>query len=305
MRAIIIYDYKPQAKLLGKRVIALGFFDGVHRGHREILKTAVSEAKALGAISSVFTFASDTSEFKGEKRIYSSEKKLALIAECGIDEVIIADFEAVKSISAEDFISQTLISELGCILAVSGKDFRFGYKALGDTELLKKSIENFGARLICPADIEEDGEKISSSKIKELLSLGKVKKAGELLGAPYFVKSRVKKGLGLGKSFGFPTVNTEIEKNEMSLLSGVYRCVCEIDENKYDALTNVGICPTVSKREKHMETYILGCDADLYGKEVKICFLDFIRPERKFESTESLIMQIKADINAAFGKKEY
>lgn len=304
MRAITVYNYKPKAKLPGKRVVALGYFDGVHRGHREILKAASKEAKALGAVASVFTFATDANNFKGEKKIYSNEKKINLISECGIDEIIIADFEEVKSISAEDFISQTLVEELGCVLAVSGKDFRFGHKALGDTELLRKSIENFGARLICPSDVEEDGEKISSSRIKKLLSEGNVKKAGELLGAPYFVQNKVRRGLGLGKSFGFPTVNTEIEASQISLPNGVYKCICEIDKKNYDALTNVGICPTVSSREKHMETYILGCNENLYDKEIKICFLDFVRPEKKFESTESLIMQIKADINAAFDRNE-
>ena len=304
MSAIKIYDYEPKKALCGKRVIALGFFDGVHRGHREILKTAVTEAKALGAIASVFTFTSENSKFKGEKRIYSSEKKISLISECGIDEIIIADFEAVKSISAEDFISQTLIEDLGCVLAVSGKDFRFGYKAKGDTELLGKIIKKFGARLICPSDVEEDGEKISSSQIKKLLSDGNVKKAGELLERHYFVKSKVQRGLGLGKSFGFPTVNTEIDEAEISLPNGVYKCICEIDKKNYDALTNVGVCPTVSSREKHMETYILGCNENLYGKEILISFLDFIRPEKKFESIESLKTQIKVDIYSAFGRNE-
>ncbi len=303
MRAII-YSYTPGQRLCGKRVIALGYFDGVHKGHREILKRAAAEAKALGAAASVFTFTSVSDSFKGSGRIYSNESKISLISECGIDDIIIADFEAVKSISAEDFISKTLIADLGCILAVSGKDFRFGEGARGNTELLKERIEKFGAGLICPSDVVADGEKISSSKIKELLSLGNVKKAGELLGAPYFVKSKVVRGLGIGKSFGFPTVNTEIEKGTVSLPCGVYKCVCQIDKKSFHALTNVGTCPTVSNREKHMETYIIGCEEDLYDREIKICFLDFLRSEKKFETKEALIMQIKDDIFAAFGNKE-
>lgn len=304
MRAITIYDYTAGMKLSGKRVIALGFFDGVHLGHREILCRAVSEAKRLSLPCAVFTFISETDGFKGEKRIYSTKEKISLITECGVEEIIIADFSKVRSVSAEDFINDILIDSLGCALALSGRDFRFGKGALGDTELLEKSLKARGANLICPEEVRADGEKISSSKIKKLLEEGKVKKAAELLGMPYFIKSKVQRGLGLGKTFGFPTVNTEISEGMPSLLSGVYVCEVKIKDTRYPALANVGTCPTVSSREKHIETYIINYDGDLYGEEITICFLDFLRAEKKFETIEQLKMQINIDINTAFGNKE-
>ena len=304
MRAIKIYDYTPGVSLVGKRVIALGFFDGVHLGHREILRRAVIEAQRLSLPSAVFTFFSESNTLKDRKRIYSTKEKLSLISECGIDEIIIADFDAVKSVSAIDFIEKTLVSELGCALALSGRDFRFGKGAAGDTELLSSTLERLGAALLCPDYVIEEGEKISSSRIKKLLTEGDVKKAGELLGRPYYVKSEVKRGLGLGKLFGFPTVNTEPEDSSVTLRYGVYKCSVMIDEREFSALTNVGTCPTVSERDMHLETYIAGYEGDLYGKEITVNFLDFIRPEQKFDTIEQLKMQIKLDINTVFGDKE-
>ena len=137
-----------------------------------------------------------------------------------------------------------------------------------------------------------------------LIDEGNVKKAAELLGSPFFTTSEVKRGLGLGKTFGFPTVNTEIGRLEVSLRSGVYKCSCEIRDKTFYALTNVGTCPTVREREKHIETYILECSEELYGEKIKINFLDFIREEKKFGSTKELIKQIKLDINKTFGSEK-
>lgn len=300
---MLVHDYKDSKRLAGKRVIALGFFDGVHKGHREILSAARCEADRLSLPCSVFTFRSEGADFKGDK-IYSTENKLLLLESIGIDEVILADFEKLKEISAEDFVERILIAELGCKTALCGEDFRFGKGALGGVSLLKEISKRLGFGLIIQGEVQADGEKISSSRIKKLLSEGNVKKAAELMGEPFFSVGEVKRGLGLGKSFGFPTVNTEIEGGEVSLLSGVYKCSCEMGGKTYNALTNVGVCPTVGDREKHMETYILDCNEELYGKKIKIKFLDFVRKEKKFESAEQLIMQIKLDINKTFGSEK-
>ena len=253
---------------------------------------------------SVFTFRSESEGLKGERKIYSTENKLSIFEKNGIDEVILADFEDVKNVSAEDFIEKILISELGCKTALCGEDFRFGKGALGDSLLLKKMSDALDFGLILQGEVKADGEKISSSRIKSLLTEGKVKKAAELMGEPFFTVGEVRKGLGLGKSFGFPTVNTEIGKGEISLPCGVYKSSCETRKKVYNALTNVGVCPTVGDREKHIETYILDCDEELYGEKIKINFLDFVRSERKFDSVESLTMQIKLDINNTFGSEK-
>jgi len=298
------YNYIPGKKLDGKRVIALGFFDGVHLGHREIISGAVTMGEKLSLPSAIFTFISESDGIKGDGRIYSTEKKLELIEQLGIDEAIVADFGTVKNVSAADFVTDILLGELGCDIALSGDDFRFGKGALGNTELLRTLLEKNGAELISPSEVREGGEKISSSRIKKLLTMGDVRKAAELLGSPYFVRSKVRRGLGLGKSFGYPTVNTEIGEGEISLLSGVYKCSADIDGKTYDALSNVGTCPTVGERKKHIETYILGFNGNLYGSNITVKFLDFVRPEIKFESVNQLTKQIKLDINNTFGSED-
>ena len=304
MRRITVREYKIGEGLFGKRVIALGFFDGVHLGHREILADAVKTARELSLPSAVFTFSSITGTAKDSGQIYSAEKKAELIEECGIDELIIADFDSLKSLSPEDFIEKTLVSDLGCALALCGFDFRFGYRAMGNAELLERELKRLGSSLICHGEVTADGEKISSTRIKALLCEGKVKRAGELLGKPYSVNGRVEHGLGLGKTFGFPTLNTEIEEGAAPLKRGVYKCEVTVDGRTHPALSNVGVCPTVGDRKKHIETYLIDLKEDLYGKDIVISFLDFIRPEERFNSVDDLIMQIKLDINTAFGQKE-
>ncbi len=176
--------------------------------------------------------------------------------------------------------------------------------AKGDAALLARTLRGLGADLICPDFVRADGEKISSSRIKELLLCGDVKRAARLLGEPYMQKSEVKRGLGLAHSFGFPTVNIEGCDYCLSLPPGVYRCLATVGERVFDAIANVGTCPTVGEREKHTEAYLIGFEGDLYGEIIKISFLDFVREERRFSSLEELKKQIKLDIINCFGDKE-
>ena len=299
-----IYDYTEGHAIPDKRVIALGFFDGVHKGHRAIIEEAKKIAAKRGLPTAVFTFRAENNRLKNDPCIYSTDKKLSLFESLGVDEVILTDFIEVKDLSAESFISDILVGDFGCEVAVSGKDFRFGKGAMGNTELLGSALSKIGSSLVCPEAIVMDGEKISSSRIKRLLLDGNVKDAGALLGQPYFICSEVKRGLGKGKGFGFPTVNTEISDGEISLPAGVYKCRATVGTEKFDAISNVGVCPTVSVRAKHIETYILNYSGDLYGEKITVEYLDFIRPEKKFSSQEELIMQIKLDINNNFNSEE-
>jgi len=303
VRAIKVYSYTKGTRLVGRRVIALGFFDGVHRGHRAIIEGAVKEAKELSLPSAVFTFKGDGFALKGG-HIYSTEEKLQILDSIGIDEVILADFSEMREVSAEDFVNDTLLCDLECALALSGEDFRFGKGALGNTELLSELLSEGGASLVCPGEVIDNGKKISSTRVRELLKEGKIKEANRLLGSPYTITARVKRGLGLGKSFGFPTANADIDERGVDILSGVYKCSARIDGKDYSAIANIGVCPTVSDRKKHIEAYIVGYSGDLYGSEIRLEILDFIRPEIKFNSKDELIMQIKLDINKTFDKEE-
>ena len=303
MRATKIYRYEKDKKIRGKRVVALGLFDGVHLGHRQILAKAVLHSKRLGIPAAVFTF-DLSARLKDGSRIYTDFQRMELLSECGIDEIIVARFEDISSESAERFASDILQDQFGCTIAVSGNDFRFGKGALGNTDMLRTLMSERGGMLDTVDDVCINGLKISSSVIKSLIAEGKVKEAGEMLGKPYYLFEKTVHGLGLGKSFGFPTVNTELPSEISPIAAGVYKTECDIDGRLFRALTNIGTCPTVGGRERHAETFILGDCGDLYDKKIRINFIDYLRTEIRFSSIEELKKQINVDINTAYGTGE-
>jgi riboflavin kinase/FMN adenylyltransferase len=284
-------------------VVALGFFDGVHIGHRSLIKRALLEARARGAIFTVFTFVSESSEIKsGAERLYSTENKLSILSELGADETVLADFESIRDRSAEDFARGILVGELNTVLAVTGKDFRFGRGALGDSEQLSRLLGLSGRDALTLDDVTLRGEKVSSSRIREALKTD-IGLANELLGSPYFIDARVESGRGVGRALGFPTVNVPLSDAARELRRGVYASRIVIDSVEYTALSNVGVCPTFGEREGHLEGYIFNFNGDLYGKRVRVYLDRFIRDEIRFNSEKELISQIKLDINSL--KKEF
>ena len=292
-----VYEYGKNERPCGKRVVALGFFDGVHLGHRAILSTARSRADELGIPAAVFTFRSESVHAKqSSARLYSTEAKLSLIGECGIDEVIIADFDDVRGISAEDFVTELLIGELGCVAAIAGRDFRFGHRAAGDISLLRTLIEDAGGECIVSDDVLMHDKKISTTEIKALMSGGRIEGANEMLGAPYFLDAVVEHGRGVGRTLGFPTVNCPLTDRTGLLKHGVYASKIVTRGGTYPALTNVGVCPTFGERDEHAETFILDFDGNVYGDRVKIFLISYLREELRFDGAEALREQIKKDI---------
>ena len=290
-----IYEYTPGNKVgIGHAVIALGFFDGVHNGHRRLLGSARQLANERGIPLAVFTFHADDG-FKGDGTLYPSEEKLRILDSLGVDAVIVAKFTSVSGIPADEFVTSSLIGDMECAAAVAGFDFRFGSGAKGDAALLLKILGDHGRECIIESEHKINGEKISTTKIKELLSLGNVEEAHKFLGAPFRLQAKVEHGLGKGTSLGFPTVNTPTSH----LKRGVYRTATEISGVLYNSITNVGTCPTISERTLHAETYIIDYSGDLYGKEIRIFFLGYLREEKRFSSPEELIMQINVDKNRA------
>ena len=302
MRAIKVIEYKQGSGLAGKRVIALGLFDGVHIGHRAIIERAIERASGLAIPTAVFTFRDDL-RLKGGVRIYGIDERLSLLSECGVDEVVLASFEQISGMTAEDFVLKTLVSELGCEVAVTGQDFRFGRGAAGDTTLLRSLMADSGRTVITADDVILHGKKVSSSDIKSLVISGRMKVAAELLGEPFFINGAVERGMGLGHSFGYPTLNMRMPTTQVSPPAGVYATITLIDGIEYRSLTNVGTCPTVGERPQHMETFILDFNRAIYGERVKLSFADYIREEKKFSSVDELKMQINIDIERAFGEK--
>ncbi len=293
-----IYTYTPGVALPEKTVIALGFFDGVHEGHRRLFATAKRTAEERGLTFAVFTFRT-VCGVKGKTVIYSDEEKLALFRELGVEAVILADFSDISDISADSFIKNCLLCDMGCRVAVCGYDFRFGKGRAGDAKLLSDTLASLGAECIIEDEHKICGEKISTTKIKELLAEGKAERARLFLGYPYFILADVEHGRGVGQKLGFPTVNTRLSPERAPLRLGVYRTAVSISGRLYTGVTNVGTCPTFKEREVHAETYIVGYSGDLYGEKIRIFFLGFLRDEHKFSSAEKLIMQINVDKDRA------
>ena len=292
-----VYEYGKNERPCGKRVVALGFFDGVHLGHRKIISTAIARAKELGVPSAVFTFRSESPSAKqSAARLYSTAAKLELIDECGVDEVILADFEDVRGISAEDFVTKLLIGDFGCVSAIAGRDFRFGHYAAGDVTLLRSLIEPTGGECIIAEDVILHEDKISTTEIKGLMARGDIKGANEMLGAPYFLEATVEHGRGVGRTLGFPTVNCTLKEQQGLLKHGVYTSKIVTRGGTYPALTNVGICPTFDARPEHAESFILDFDGDIYGECVRIVMISYLRTEIKFDSPDKLREQIASDI---------
>ena len=284
------------------RVSAIGFFDGVHVGHRELFRTAREIANKKGLIFTVFTFISESEKIKKGGRLYSTEEKLKLIAELGADEVVLTDFDEIKDFSPADFVEELLIKNLNTVCAVTGKDFRFGKGAVGTADTLSSIMIESGRATVTVDDVVQNGVKVSTTEIKKRLAEGDVRGANEMLGTPYRINDEVMRGRGVGSSLGTPTVNLPIREQSV-LKRGVYYTVAVTDGAKYPSITNVGTCPTYGGIDSHYETHIIGFDGNLYGKNISIIFYDFLREEIAFESEKELKMQINIDINRV--KKEF
>ena len=293
-----IYEYTPGKSIdAGDTVIALGLFDGVHKAHRELLSLAKREAEKNSLKFAVFTFESVKSKSKRSQSIYSIEQKLDILRSIGADAVIVADFDDICNVSAKDFIELCLIGDMNCQIAAVGYDFRFGKGAMGDAYLLSSLLSKHNRKAVIEEKQTWRDEKISSTRIKDLLSNGNIEEANLLLSMPYFLSTTVSHGDGRGKALGFPTVNTYFPEGTLVPRYGVYRTAVDIDGRLYSAVTNVGTCPTFGERAAHAESFIIDFDGDLYGKSIRIFFLGFLREEIKFLNENELIMQINIDKN--------
>ena len=291
-----VYEYKVNERLpIGSCSVAIGFFDGVHLAHRELICDAIREARRLGVAAGVVTFLSESAIKPKNPRIYSSEEKLEIIASLGVDFAVVCRFEEVSSMTGEEFVREVLVSSIGAVSVSAGFNFRFGVRASSDARDLCDYMSRLGGRAsILPAFVFR-GAPLSSTVIRSLLAEGDVETAGEALGLPFFVTARVERGERLGRRLGFPTANLPERDGFVRLKKGVYRCALLIDGRAYSAITNVGVCPTFDERESHIEAHIIGFSGDIYGRELRLFFLGRLRDEMQFSSPEALTEQIETD----------
>lgn len=271
--------------------LILGMFDGVHVGHTQLIKTAKYLSKnKLGVITFNMTLKSD------DKRILMSlEDKIKKFESIGVDELYIINCdENFKKMSYIDFINKVL-NKFEPQKIFCGQDFRFGYKAQGDVNILKSYFNDV---VVLNYVNRYNGEKISSSIIKEFIQEGKTEEANRYLGEIYKIKGVVTKGKGNGKKLGFPTANLSLSDNYYLPKNGVYISKTIIDGKSYFSMTNIGYNPTIKKLNKiSIETYILDFKEDIYKKNISIEFYKNIREEKTFSSIDELIEQLNHDKN--------
>ena len=283
-----------------KRVIALGFFDGVHKGHGALLRTVAQAADRLGAMPCAFTFdRSPTAAITGQTipLLSSVEDRVWLMRRYyGIEEVIVAPFDGMQKMDWQDFVSEYLQKELGCVHVVAGHDFHFGYMGKGNPQRLQEKCRELGMGCDIIQKVEQDGITISSTYIRTLIAQGEMERADQFLGHPHTLTNRVAHGKKIGTTtLGFPTVNLLIPKGVIVPAYGVYATRVWFDGQCRCAVTNVGVRPTVEDNDGHVtvEGFILDFDGDLYGHEIRMEFYKYLRPEQKFASMQALADEIR------------
>lgn len=296
---MLIYEDNFNLELDAKTYIALGSFDGLHLGHMRLINKTIELAKSNNTKSMVFTFKNHPLTIINEeiapKLIISNGMKSSLLEKAGIDILNFSIFdEEFMKISPEDFI-YNMVKHYNAKGFIVGFNYRFGYKNLGDVELLKELSQklNFDICVVDPVKI--NNEVVSSSKIRHLISEGDITKANYFLTRPFMLEGNVIKGKQLGRQIKFPTVNLDYDKKFILPRGGVYYTVVEYENKMYKGITNIGYNPTVKDKKLSIETHILDFEKDIYGEFVKVYFYKRMRDEKKFDSLELLVEQLKLD----------
>ena len=280
--------------------IALGNFDGIHIGHQELINIMISKAKDLGIKSSLLLFKNHTKSIIDKNKpniITNNEQKFKICEELGIDIVYLLDFDdSLMKLSGEEFIKNIIMDKMNGKLLVVGFDYKFGYKASGDSKYLLELGEKYNIDVIVLDPVYENNEIISSSIIRKLITFGNMDEVTKMLGRPYSILGKVVTGKNRGNKLGFPTANMEPVDSYAIPKNGVYHTNTIIDNKKYLSATNIGYNPTFDEDILKIETYILDFSGNIYGKTIEVEFIDFLRDDIKFQSQEELIRQMNLDI---------
>jgi riboflavin kinase/FMN adenylyltransferase len=284
-----------------KTAVAIGNFDGLHLGHRQIIETLVTEAHKKNLISAVLTFSPHPKKVVGKESIamiQSLDQRLETLNQFHVQVALILHFDRqLANHTAEEFVQKLVLKPLNAEEIIVGENFCFGKnrQGCGETLIALSRTNQFRVQIVPP--VVKEGTTVSSSLIRKLLHDGQIEKANALLGRAYEIDGVVVQGVSRGKHLGFPTANIQ-SKNEI-IPEGVFISNTVIDGMAYDSLTNVGECPTFDQKGKNVESYILNFDKDIYGQKITIRFLTKIREEMKFPSPQELAHQIRKDIDQA------
>jgi riboflavin kinase / FMN adenylyltransferase len=299
---LVVRDSAPDDALRGA-VVAIGNFDGVHRGHRAVIAVAMAQARALGKPAAVLTFEPHPRAFFNPTeplfRLTDAAAKLRLLASTGLDGAIVLTFDAaLAGLSAEDFVRQILVERFAVSGAVIGFNFHFGMNRAGSPDFLKSQGRQYGFGVDVVPRFEDAGRPVSSGPIREALAAGRIAEANEFLGYPWFVSGEVVHGDKRGRELGFPTANLKLDA-ACGLRHGIYAVRIGVGGRRYDAVANFGRRPMYDTGVVLLEVFVFDFAGDLYGQTIDVAFIDWIREERMFDSAQALIAQMKDDSTRA------
>jgi len=281
-------------------VLTIGNFDGVHLGHQEVLNGLKNKAKELGVASTVMTFEPQPQElFNGQgapARLSRLREKLNLLEQYQIERLLCVRFDAkFAQLSAQDFIEQLLVKQLGVKFLVVGDDFRFGHQRSGDFSMLKAAGEKFGFEVVSTQSLKVSNARVSSTLVRQCLADGDITGATRMLGHPFVITGRVRHGDKKGRTIGFPTANIALER-KVSPVQGVFAVEVLLDKKHYQGVANIGQRPTVNGTRIQLEIHLFDFQGDIYGECLDTRVLHKIRAEKKFDSFDLLKQQIKRDV---------
>lgn len=297
---IRIYDLNSDLPDLEKKVVTLGYFDGVHLGHQKLMKRNLDLSKKYGLTPSILLFKENTStSVKDEKHYLSSlEDKVEILSQLGIKTFCLVNFdENFMKLSPKDFIKTIIAEKLNAKIIIVGDDYRFGYKASGNVDTLKEYEDIFAYKTdVVDFEMEDDHEKISSGHIRDMVRQGEIRRANKYLGRPYKMRGKVVHGRRRGRLLNFPTANLELSFPYVMPRDGVYLTVTNIRGENHYGLTNIGSNPTFEEDDdKKIETFIFDFNQSIYDENISVEYIEFLRPDYKFNSAEELIAQMDKD----------
>ncbi|MGE5466324.1 MAG: bifunctional riboflavin kinase/FAD synthetase [Ignavibacteria bacterium] len=283
-------------------VLTIGNFDGLHLGHRAMLERLVGKARELGLPASVMTFEPHPREVfapdQAPARLTSMREKLNLLESCGVDRTYVCRFDRrLASLSADDFVGKLLVRGLAARHVIIGDDFRFGKGRSGDFAALEAAGKQHGFSCEAMHTVEVDGERVSSSAVRDALAAGDLEHAARLLGRPYVIAGRVVHGDKIGRKYGFPTANVQLKRKRMPLTGVFAVMVSGLDKRQLPGAANLGVRPTLAAGMKPvLEVHLFDFDREIYGSHVTVHFLHKLREERRFASLDELRTQIDRDV---------
>lgn len=281
--------------------VTIGVYDGVHRGHQRVLEDLRTAGAALDVHRRVvLTFDRHPTSIvhpeRAPKLLTTIDRRIDILNELGVDAVGILPFEQVRRMRPEEFVRRVLVEVLRARLVVVGSNFRFGVDRSGDIDTLKAEGRRYGFDVDAVDLLRGDGDTVSSTAIRAMLRRGEVAAAAEALGRSYDLEGIVVTGDGRGRTLGYPTANLDVPTELLIPADGVYAAIAETEDRSYRAVANIGVRPTFGGSERVVETFLLDEAPELYGRLLRLRFIERIRDERRFEDPDQLVEQIGRDV---------